>query len=48
MCTKMCEKKFESESVYRERTSKAMANRKRTNGQTLIYKTIHRKLKFEQ
>jgi hypothetical protein len=30
------------------RTDNTMAKRKRTKGQTTIYKTLHRKLKIEQ
>jgi hypothetical protein len=37
-----------SESVNRRRTDNAMAKRKRTKGQTTIYKRLHRKLKIEQ
>jgi hypothetical protein len=36
-----------SKSVNR-RTDNTMAERKRTQGQTTIYKTPHRKLKIEQ
>ena len=31
------------EAVYRRRTDNTLANRKRTKGQTAIYKTIHTK-----
>jgi hypothetical protein len=31
------------EAVYRLRTDNALANRKRTKGQTTIYKTLHTK-----
>ena len=34
--------------VYRRMTDNAMAKRKRTKEQAMIYKTIHRKLKSEQ
>ena len=37
-----------SESLHRRRTDNTMANRKRTKGQTTIYKTQHRKLKIYQ
>jgi hypothetical protein len=36
-----------SESVYLTRTDNTMDNRKRTIGQTTIYKTLHIKLKIE-
>ena len=32
-----------SEAVYRRRTGNTMAQRKRTKGETMIYKTLHRK-----
>jgi len=38
--------KGSSESVNR-RTDNTMAKRKRTKGQTTIYKTLHKKLKIE-
>ena len=38
----------ESESVNQRRTDNVMAKRKRTTGQTLMYKTQHIKLKIEQ
>jgi hypothetical protein len=37
-----------SESVNRRRTDNTMDKRKRTEGQTTIYKTLHIKLKIEQ
>ena len=37
-----------SEAVNRRRTDNTMTNRKRTKGQTTIYKTQHRKLKIYQ
>ena len=39
--------KGQSEAVYRC-TDNTMANTKRTKGQTLIYKTLHRKQRIEQ
>ena len=42
------QKKGQSDSVYRRRIDNAMGKRKRTKGQTMIYKTLHRKLKIEQ
>jgi hypothetical protein len=33
--------------VHQRRTDNTMAKRKRTKGQTAIYKTLHRKLKIE-
>jgi hypothetical protein len=36
-----------SESVNRRKTDNGMTKRKRTKGQTTIYKTLHRKLKIE-
>jgi hypothetical protein len=42
------EKKFgDTEAVYGRRTDNTMAKRKKTKGQTMIYKTVHRKLKIE-
>jgi hypothetical protein len=38
--------KGESESVIRRTTENTMAKRKRTKGQTTIYKTLHIKLKI--
>jgi hypothetical protein len=38
--------KGQSETVYRRRTDNTMAKRKRTKGQTTIYKT-YRNLNFE-
>jgi hypothetical protein len=40
--------KGQSESIYRRRTDNTMAKRKRTRGQTTIYKTLHTNLKIEQ
>jgi hypothetical protein len=37
-----------SKSVNQGRTDNTMAKRKKTKGQTTIYKTLHRKLKIEQ
>ena len=37
-----------AEAVNRKMTDNKTAKRKRTNGQTMIYKALHRKLKFEQ
>jgi hypothetical protein len=37
----------QSESVYRRRTDNTMTKRKRTKGQTTIYKTYIKKLKIE-
>ena len=34
--------------VENQRTDNTMAKRQRTEGQKLIYKTLHRKLKIEQ
>ena len=34
--------------VTRRKTNNAMTNRRRANGETPIYKTLHRKLKIEQ
>jgi len=39
--------KGQSESVNRRRTDNTMTKRKRTKGQTMIYKTLHIKLKIE-
>ena len=39
--------KWRAESVNRRRTDNTMAKRKRTQGQTMIYKALHRKLKIE-
>jgi len=36
--------KGQSESANRRRTDNTMAKRRRTKGQTSIYKTLHRKL----
>jgi hypothetical protein len=38
----------ESESVNQRSTDNTMTNRKRTNGQIMIYKTLHRKLKIKE
>ena len=40
--------KEQSKSEKRRRTDNTMAKRKRTKGQTIIYKTQHRKLKIPQ
>ena len=40
--------KRESEPVNQRRTGNAMAKRKRTMGQTMMYKLLHIKLKIEQ
>jgi hypothetical protein len=40
--------KFEDTKRVIRRTDNTMANRKSTKGQTMIYKTLHRKLKVEQ
>jgi hypothetical protein len=37
-----------AEAVNRKMTDNKTAKRKRTNGQTMIYKVLHRKLKIEQ
>jgi len=37
-----------SAAVCRRRTDNTMANRKRTKGQTTIYKTQHRNLEIDQ
>ena len=39
--------KFE-ETVNRRKTDNTLDKRKWTKGQTIIYKTLHRKLKIEQ
>jgi hypothetical protein len=39
--------KGQSESIYRRRTDNTIAKRKRTKGQTTIYKTPHIKPKIE-
>ena len=39
--------KGQSESISRRRKDNTMAKRKGTKGQTLIYKTLHIKLKIE-
>jgi hypothetical protein len=36
-----------SKAINRRRTNNTMAKRKKTKGQTMMYKTIHRKLKIE-
>jgi hypothetical protein len=38
----------ESEAVNQRWADNTMAKRKRKKGQTMIYKTLHRKLKVEQ
>ena len=40
--------KRESEPVNQRRTGNAMAKRKRTMGQTMMYKSLHIELKIEQ
>ena len=40
--------KGQSEAVTRRRRDNTMTKRKKTKGQTTIYKTLHRKLKIEQ
>jgi len=40
--------KGESETVNQRRTNNTMAKIKGTIGQTMIYKTLHRKLKIER
>ena len=40
--------KGQSEAEIRRRTDNTMAKRKRTQGHTLVYKTLHRKLEIEQ
>ena len=40
--------KFEDTKRVIRRTDNTIANRKSTKGQTMIYKTLHRKLKVEQ
>ena len=39
--------KGQSGTVYQRRTDNTMAKRKSTKGQTIIYKTLHRKIKIE-
>jgi hypothetical protein len=40
--------KRESEPVNQRRTGNAIAKRKKTTGQTMMYKLLHIKLKIEQ
>ena len=47
------EEKFEepkdySKAINPRNTDNTMAKRKRTKGQTMIYKTLHRKLRIER
>jgi len=39
---------WKSEAVNQRRTDNAMANRKITKGQTVIYKALYKKPKIEQ
>jgi hypothetical protein len=43
-----CEDTNGQSEVENQRTDNTMAKRQRTEGQTMIYKTLHRKLKIEQ
>jgi hypothetical protein len=42
------EKLEDTKRVFRKVTYNTKAKRKRTKGQTMFYKTLHRKLKIEQ
>ena len=41
-------KRTDNTMVKTKRTDNTMVKTKRTNGQTMIYKTLHRKVKTEQ
>jgi hypothetical protein len=46
--TQRPKEKDRQHNEQKKKTDNAMTKRKRTKGQTTIYKTLHRKLKIEQ